>query len=34
MTEDEARRLLRDYGSFGGKETWIVEQPWQAEPGG
>ena len=34
MIEDEARRLLRDCGGFGGLEAWIAEQPWQAAPGG
>ena len=34
MTEDEARRLLRDCGGFGGLEAWIAGRRWKTAPGG
>ena len=34
MTKDEARRLLRDCGGFGGLKAWIAGRRWKTAPGG
>jgi hypothetical protein len=34
VTEDQARAALRAFVAVGGLERWIVDQRWEAVPGG